>query len=178
MTIQNKMNIWSQIPFLRLLLPFLAGILTAVYSGLQCEVFNYIIVSIFFLTILFVFIKGLNVSYSSSWIFGILVFVIFFLSGFQLTNLHTGKYNTNHFSKISEPELIYAKCTEPYLEKEKSYKIVMQVLAERKNGTWFQTSGKAMCYFKKDSISKNLRYGDCVVMKTNFTEVRQPQNPS
>ncbi|MBI3503066.1 MAG: ComEC/Rec2 family competence protein [Bacteroidetes bacterium] len=165
-------------PFLRLLLPFLGGILTAVYSGLQFEFFNYIILGIFFLIIFFVFIKKLNVSYSYSWIFGTLVFAILFLNGFQLTNLHTEKYSANHFIKIENPDLIYAKCNELYLEKEKSYKIVMQILAERKNGKWNGVSGKAMCYFKKDSSSKQLRYGDCVVMKTNFTEIRPPQNPS
>src|ERR1051326_5147085 len=146
------MNIWSQMPFLRLLLPFLGGILTAVYSGLQFEIFNYIILSIFFSITLFVFIKQLFLPYSFSWIFGILVFAILFLCGFQLTNLKTSKYNSTHFSKIEKADLMYAKCTEPYLEKEKSYKIIMQILAERKNGKWLQTSGKAMCYFKKDSL--------------------------
>ncbi len=165
-------------PFLRLLLPFLGGILTAVYSGLQFEIFSYLILGIFFLILIFVFIRKLNLPYSFSWVFGVLVFAILFLFGFQLTNLHTSKYNSTHFSKIENADLIYAKCTEPYLEKEKSYKIVMQILAERKNGEWFQTSGKAMCYFKKDSLSKNLRYGDCVVFKSNFTDVLPPQNPS
>ncbi len=183
------MNIWSQVPFLRLLLPFLAGILTAVYSGLQFvrwntdsvtpfgEVFNYIILSIFFLIILFVFIKGLNVSYSYSWVFGTLVFAILFLSGFQLTNFHTEKYNSNHFSNYSDAEIIYAKCNKMSLEKEKSYKIVMEILAVRKNAKWIETSGTAICYFKKDSLSKQLHYGDCVVMKTKFNEVKPPQNP-
>ena len=34
-----------------------------------------------------------------------------------------------------------------------------------------------MCYFKKDSLSKNLRYGDCILLKTSFSEIKPPQNP-
>lgn len=69
------------------------------------------------------------------------------------------------------------------MEKEKSYKVPVTVVAVKKNGKWITVTGKAMCYFKKDSISKNIRYGDCIALKTNpiaigFTEIKPPQNPS
>ncbi|MEK6616943.1 MAG: ComEC family competence protein, partial [Bacteroidota bacterium] len=172
------MNIWSQIPFLRLLLPFIAGILTAVYSEWQFDFLNYVIPSLFFIIVLFVFIKWLNVSYAYSWIFGTFIAIILFLSGFQLTVLNTDKFEANHFSKFLDgAELFYVKTNEPYLEKEKSYKIAVSVLAVKQNGKWIETSGNAMCYFKKDSASKYLRYGDCMVVKTKFNEVKIPQNP-
>ncbi|MFH1004265.1 MAG: ComEC/Rec2 family competence protein [Bacteroidota bacterium] len=173
------MNLWYQIPFLRLLFPFLAGILTAIYTEWQIDYLNYILLGIFFIIILFVFVRQLNISYSYSSIFGLLIVVALFLSGFQLTVLNTEKWHPNHFSKfLTEAELFYAKSTEPYLEKQKSYKIKMKILSVRKNGQWIKTTGKAMCYFKKDSIAKQIRYGDCMILKTKFTEVEPPQNPS
>lgn len=179
MAIPIKMNIWSQIPFLRLLLPFIAGILTAVYSGWQFDFLNYVIPSLFVVIALFVFIKWLNVSYAYSWIFGTFIVITLFLSGFQLTVLNTDKFNVNHFSKfLDDAELFYLKTNEPYLEKEKSYKISMRVLAVKQKGKWMQTSGSAMCYFKKDSSSKYLGYGDCMILKTKFNAIKPPQNPA
>jgi competence protein ComEC len=35
-----------------------------------------------------------------------------------------------------------------------------------------------MCYFKKDSASKNIGYGDCLIIRTIFNEVKPPQNPA
>jgi competence protein ComEC len=172
------MNLWSQIPFLRLLLPFLTGILIAVYSGLQIAFLNCIIFGLFILIALFVFIKGLNLSYKYSWIFGTFVTCLLFLCGFQIAVLNTDKFNSDHFSKLSDAELFYVKTTGTSLEKEKSYKITANILAVKQNGKWITTSGSAMCYFKKDSSSKNIRYGDCMILKTKFTEIKPPQNPS
>jgi len=172
------MNIWSQIPFLRLILPFIAGILTAVYSGWQFDLLNYVIPSLFFVLAFFIFIKELNVSYAYSWIFGTFIAITLFLSGFQLTVLNTDKFKLNHFSRLlDDAELFYVKTNEPYLEKEKSYKISISILAVKQKGKWVQTSGKAMCYLKKDGASKYLRYGDCMVIKTKFNEIKPPQNP-
>jgi len=172
------MNIWSQVPFLRLLLPFIAGILTSVYSGWKFDFLNYLIPALFIIIAFFVFIRSLLLSYSYSWIFGTVLTVTLFLSGFQITVFDTDKFKPNHFSKfLDDTELFYVKANEPYLEKEKSYKISVSVLAVRKNGKWIETSGSAMCYFRKDSASKQLRYGDCMIVKTIFTEVKPPQNP-
>ncbi|HEY4797847.1 MAG TPA: ComEC/Rec2 family competence protein, partial [Bacteroidia bacterium] len=102
-----------------------------------------------------------------------------FLSAFQLTNLHTGKFKSDHFSKLSDSTETYlVNVNEPYLEKEKSLKILVDVMAIKQNGEWKATSGRAICYFRKDSLSKQLRYGDCMIVRTNFTEIKPPQNPA
>ena len=172
------MNIWSQIPFLRFFLPFIIGILAAIYSGLQIVFIDYVLLGLFILVALFVFIKKINISFRYSWISGSLITILLFLCGFQITVLNTDKSNPNHFSKFSDAELFYVKTSSTYLEKEKSYKITANVLAAKQNGKWIETSGNVMCYFKKDSTSKNIHYGDCMILKTKFTEIKSPQNPS
>ncbi|TAL56314.1 MAG: ComEC family competence protein [Bacteroidetes bacterium] len=172
------MNFWNQIPFLRLLLPFLAGILTAIYSGKQIESIEYVLFGIFILIALFVLIKRLNIYYKYSWIYGTFATALLFFCGFQIAILNTDKFKPVHFSKFSDAGLFYVKANESILEKEKSYKVSLIVMAVKQNGKWVETSGKAMCYFKKDSISKNIRYGDCMVLKAKFTEVKPPQNPA
>lgn len=171
------MNIWNQVPFLRLLLPFLAGILTAIYSGLQMTSIEYILLAFFIAVTAFVFIKGLNVNYRYSWVFGTLVSMLLFLFGFQLTVLNTDKFKPDHFSRSPEAELFYGHTNEAILEKEKSFKVSLNIQAVRQNGKWSKTSGKVIAYFKKDSLAANIRYGDGLILKTKFTEVKEPQNP-
>ncbi len=175
----ENLNFWSQIPFLRILLPFLAGIIIAIYSGTQIKVFDYALLMLFALIVLHIIFKKLNYHYYISWIFGILVSAFLFISGFQLTTLNTEKYNSSHFSNYSNKENLYlVKTTETILEKEKSYKISIQVLAIKLNGIWVKTSGKAISYFQKDSLVQTINYGDYLIVKTNFSEINPPQNPS
>jgi len=172
------MNIWSRIPFLRLLLPFLAGILTAVYSGWEIEYLPYILLLLFGIIALFVFFSQLNVSYAYSPFFGMVIFSVLFFSGFQITFLKTEKNKKSHFGRYAdEAEIFIVKSSEPYLEKEKSCKIEIEILSARKNGKWISTSGRAMCYFKKDSASKKINYGDVLLVKTKFNPVKPPQEP-
>lgn len=51
------------------------------------------------------------------------------------------------------------------------------MLAVKQGNNWKSTRGKAMVYFKKDTHSLKLKYGDELIMKANFKEVPPPQNP-
>lgn len=180
------MNIWAQIPFLRLLLPFIAGILTSI--PLQREIFllNYLIPALFAFISLYIFIKRLNFSYAYSWVFGLLVTAMCFVCGFQLTVLNTDKLKKDHFSNfLDSAEIFYVQIDEPYLEKEKSYKFQAKVLAVKprnpmsssKEG-WISTSGSLLCYFSKDNFSEQIEYGDRLLINSKLNEVKPPQNPS
>ncbi len=101
-----------------------------------------------------------------------------FLSAYQLTIFKTEKFSSNHFSKfIDSTQYVYARLTEPYLEKDKSIKVVLEILEVKQGEKWERTCGKAMVYFKKDARSLKFSYGDELVIRTNFNEVPLPQNP-
>lgn len=188
------MNLWNQAPFVRLIIPFLSGIILAVYLPFYSPYFFYFVTVLTLVTALLILIPKLNISYRKSWWFGLIVNITLFVLAYQLTIFKTEKYATNHFSKFTETtQFVYVKLTEPYLEKEKSLKVIVEVLAvkqtdqyaqppllgQKKNTTnlWTNTSGKAMVYFKKDSNALKLKYGDKIVLTANFKEVPPPQNP-
>lgn len=174
------MNLWNQVPVLRLLLPFIAGIITAVYFPddwrTKFDVISLAILLLFAFTATYVFIKRLQVNYLVAPLYGFLMLLLIFCCGFQLTNLKTEKFNRDHFSNYKGGMYI-ARCTEPSFEKERSYKVVLEVLAVRVDGAWKNSSGKAVCYFKKDSLSAGLGYGDCMLISAEFNTVKPPQNP-
>lgn len=117
-------------------------------------------------------------SYRKSWWFGLLVNGSLFLFSFQLTILKTEKFSDNHFSKYTNgTQLAYCRLTEQYLEKEKSLKVIVQVQAIKQGDNWKNTSGKAMLFFKKDSLSLKLKYGDQLFINANLNDIPPPQNP-
>lgn len=172
------MNLWNQAPFIRLILPFLAGIITAVYFPFQLEYSIYIIALLAAIISLLILIPKLNISYRKSWWFGLIVNSTLFIFSYQLTILNTERFAANHYSKyVDSAQYVYSRLTESFLEKEKSLKVVVEVLAVKQGDEWKNTSGKAMVYLKKDARALNLKYGDGIVMKVDFKEVPLPQNP-
>ena len=172
------MNSWNQAPLVRLLLPFIVGIIAAIFLPFQVPGGITVFCVLALLISIPVLIPKLNISYRKSWRFGLLVNTTLFLFAYQLTNLKTEKFAVNHFSKlIDTTQFAYVRLTEPYLEKQKSLKVIVEVIAVKQDDKWRNTSGKAMVYFQKDENALNLKYGDGVVVKANFKEIAPPQNP-
>ena len=172
------MNIWNQAPFIRLLLPFLAGIISAVYFPFQLEYSLQIIVILALIITLPILVPRLTISYRKAWWFGLLVNSTLFIFSYQLTILNTEKFSVNHFSRsTNSSQYVYCRLAESYLEKEKSLKAVVEVLGIKQEENWKTTCGKAMVYFKKDARALKLKYGDEIVLKIDFKKIPPPQNP-
>lgn len=169
------MSLWNRAPLVRLLFPFLIGIIIAIYISFKSDFTTLLIFILFFVIAAFVFIKRLNLNYKRSWFFGAVVNLAMLLTGYQLTGLRTLKLDLKHFSNITTEGKFFIKITEPYLEKEKSLKITAEVLSIA--GSNRKTTGKVILYIRKDAKGLNLKYGDCLFIRTKFNEVPPPQNP-
>ncbi|MBA4323416.1 MAG: competence protein, partial [Odoribacter sp.] len=73
---------------------------------------------------------------------------------------------------------VVADISEPPVEKENTFKLVVEVRNIKDSTTWKEVSGKAIIYLQKDSFSSGLHYGDRLFISSDFSEVRSPQNPS
>ena len=112
---------WNQAPLVRLIIPFIAGILTAVFFSVQFSNHIYFICAILlFFSILLLLLK-LNLSYRKSKWLGFLFNITLYLLAYQLTILKTGNLQSDSFSKFSDSgDIVYVRLSEPYLEKQKS----------------------------------------------------------
>lgn len=169
-------------PLFRLLFPFIAGILFAVYSGILFPFSSLLFLSLLlFLIVSFLtFANKISSNYRFRWLYGTILNVIFFILGYQLTVLKTEKNDPIHFSNIAQKATVaLAYLDEPLKEKNSSYKTVLQIYAEKIDDKWLDTKGKVLVYFEKDSLAKQLKYGDVIMLKANYyNEVHPPQNPS
>ncbi len=172
------MKVWNQVPLVRLLLPFLLGIICAIYFPIQVN--NILLFSLCLFVIIgaIVLIPRFYISYRKSHWLGVVINLLLFTFAYQLTIFKTQKFSPNHFSNYcGGTNTVYARLADSYIEKEKSIKIVMDIVAVKKGADWVNTTGKAIIYIEKDANALHLKYGDELVMNASFKDIPDPQNP-
>ena len=163
---------------LRLLIPFLLGIIFAIFIDDEVNI------SIFIFLILLTFITLITLlphkfyNYKFRWVFGLLIFVFLLLFGFQLTIFNTPRYDNSNCIHLQDKKYsIITNVIEPPSEKQNSYKIIGEIISIKSDSIWKEFSGKVIFYFKKDSLSKTIKYGNRLLLNTYLNKVKPPQNP-
>ncbi len=172
------MKIFAQIPFLRLIIPFIAGILIGVYAGFEAD-FLWIILLVLSLLLAFLNFKTKLFSRrrTTFW-FGCFLNIILIIFGFQLTVYITGINAPNHFSKYPDSQNIQVvRIYKQPIEKQKIYKFFGIVEEQKYKGQWIKTTGNIMLSIPKDTASAAIDYGDYLILKAPLEEVKGPKNP-
>jgi len=173
------MKLWHQYPFIRLIIPIIAGIAIARMVDKPLSIPVALLVGIIVICILFVFIFSKSSSYKYRWITGILINLTFIIIGYQITSSNTPKFNKDNILAISEKSKEFiVLVTDPVSEKPNSYKIVVKTLFYKDSLKWNKTSGKAILYLEKDSLARKIRYGDKMIIHASLNEIKPPQNPA
>jgi competence protein ComEC len=172
---QLKVSTFSNIPFVRLVLPFILGIVFCRYFP-ELQI-NWILFGICFLFIfLFVFqiIPALRSKYSLAPLWGIVLNIVLFISAFVLTSQYAVKKD---FFVNSKSGYLLGEIIEQPTEKEKSIKTVLEIQAIRSNNEWLSTDGKVILYFQKDKKSATLKNGDRIIFEPALQEIENAGNP-
>jgi len=167
----------GEIPFVILLLPFLAGIGLALYlPGFASS--N---VAIFLLICLSTVFILLNISYKYTglykhqWLGGVVLHCILFCAAWVVTTNYNDLNKADHFSKYSAQYLSVKISNEPVI-KNGSIRFVGAVTKGIDSGKHLSTSGKLLISIK-DSSAFNLSYGDALLIPATYNEVEPPYNP-
>ncbi len=169
---------WDEIPAVRLLLPFLMGILLFIYLE---QALPFLLASLFLCFILLLLLNYYQVmsrNYRWRWLYGALLSLFCLIGGYYTTQESTPILKTQHFSHhLTDSAFAIVQVEEPLLAKKKSFKTTVSVL-EINNGTKkTPTIGQAIVYLKKDSLSAQLKYGDWLLVDANFKNIQAPKNP-
>ena len=167
-------RVFSEVPFLRLILPFSLGILLGFATQLERDFL--IVVFIFLLMAICAdLILKISSKFSREWIYGIILQLILFVSGLIVVDLKRSA--SDYRDHLNGNDLIIADLVEFPEEKPNTYKAIARVRAVKNQGSWKQTGGRCLIYFRKDDNSVKLIPGDRVVFISGFSEIPFNGNP-
>ena len=168
----------GEIPFLVLLLPFLAGIGLAIYS----PSFSPVATLSFTFYILAVLFTGLNLAYKQlnlykfKWFGGMLIHGILFVLGWLVTLNYNELSSKEHFARKKSDYLLVKVNNEPVV-KNGILRLTASVDYSVLNRKRIPASGNLLIAIK-DSAAKSLYYGDELLIPANYSPVELPYNPA
>ena len=171
---------WNKFPFVRLLLPFLAGIIIAIKIQLPIIGLNYFLLAICFLIIFSKNLNNFSIGFFTNWVSGTLITIALFIAGYQVTILNTEKFKPQHFvnqKQTFKPILFKAKITDFPIEKSKTFKAIAEITSIKIYEKWRPCEGKIILFIQKDSLIKQLLPSSIIIVKASINRISTPRNP-
>lgn len=167
----------KKISFTRLFLFFVAGIIAEWY--LQIEMQYILYASIVPVSgVLLYWLLPLKLKFSSGWINGVCILLLFTLFGAFITYANDIRHHEDWYGKrYTANTKTLVTVEEPLVVKPNSYKALATVNAALQNGVWYKSDGKILVYFKKDDSLPSLQYGSQLVIDKPLQEIKNSGNP-
>ncbi len=164
-----------EIPFVRLLLPLVAGIILSFWINFP----SYYIVGFGLLCFASMFLLVFRkVDFAYRWLFGVVVIGWVMSLGYLLAVQHNDLNQPNHFSNFLENKnTLIAKVTaSPKVGKRLKTQVRVLALSDS-TGQMKTASGNLLTYLEPNSTDTELAYGDVLILKGWIQEVPPPMNP-
>lgn len=169
----------EEIPFFRQIWFFISGICLSVAFQIKPHngyLYSWIILFAFFIT--FLVITKKKKYFFLNWIAGILVSILFMLSGIIWCNLHKEIYWQDHFSKTEASHLVVIVQEPPKLKGDIA-RFPVKVKRTINTDSVYATSGKLLLALRFDTTKQfTIKYGDCLLIKAKYSETEPPYNPA
>ncbi len=168
-----SISFFKEHPFIRFLLPLIAGIVSMYYFNLPLQI-SFGILLVFAIT--FYGFYAIQLSYRWHYLKGIAVTGFIYSIGLLLT----GNQLTNHIGYFNnEKDVLWfvGKITTVPIEKEKNLKAEVQVQSQLVGNEWKVQDAKLLVLLEKDSAASNLTAGQRLLFKTQISKKLQGTNP-
>jgi len=173
------MKNWQRYPFLRLFIPFVVGIVIGIYSGIPFIAGLWIIVLIIPFLFVFHYFQLRTLSFGLRQIQGLFVIFISICLGLGIAGLHNHRTESLHFAnRIGLNGVYKIRIEDVPLDKTNAIRLQISILSGISHNKEVACNGRVMAYFKSDSNSIKLRYGDVVIARLKLIPVEPPMNPN
>ena len=172
-----KRHFWQQAPALRLLAPFIAGILVQWYG--KPALFGGWIAIVFFVLFLILF-SGLplRLRFKATALQGFAVTGFVAATAMLVVQWNDVRNNPHWFGRNdSELKGVLLTVQEPLVEKPNSYKALATIEKMSRNDSVLPAAGKLILYFKKDAVA-GLDYGSQLWVFEKVAAVKNSGNPA
>ncbi|MDX1943283.1 MAG: ComEC/Rec2 family competence protein [Saprospiraceae bacterium] len=168
---------WREVPFARLLLPFVSGILLAIYLPWHPKTLA-MTIGLVIIAAWLVYLNIAKIAWRSRWAYGAAVSIFLTWLGWQITHLHHELNKPNHFqNNISEENTVVG--TIQIIQATSTGKARLQLRIKAINDstdTLQATRGYLLAYLDSSALNQ-LAYGDQVSLVASITEIEPPKNP-
>lgn len=167
---------WREIPLVRILFPFLAGVLLALEFDKAFPFLDYILL---LLIIPLVLLVKDRLGFKFRWIYGLTVNLFFLLLGYQVCFYHADLNSNGHFKTwiASENVIIGVVDNSPsFNSKFVKINLKTQQIGLR-NGELNNCRGIVQLSILNDSKSRQLAYGDLLICNARIKALTAPLNP-
>ena len=166
-----KINSWQSIPFLRLLIPFSAGIII----GYQYNPTTVLLQNIALAAILLLFVFQLippQLKFRWMAIGGFTLQSILFVLGAGICNSHDLRKTTDWIGyRYSKYDTILAIIQEPLIQKRKTWKALARIVSVNHQGVWMNANSNILIYIKNDSLAAKLNTGDKIIFQDPIQKI-------
>lgn len=164
-------------PFVRLIIPFIAGIMIQWYFPLKLVIIFCVLC--FSLLLLFILSRGsLFLQFKSNHIVGALLVLAVVSLGMLITFIKDIRNNSNWVGHESGTySTILLKLHEKPIEKPNSFKAEASLLAIKKDDSLIGTKGAVIVYFKKDINNEALQAGSLIITNKLIQPIKNSNNP-
>lgn len=165
-------------PLLKLLFPFVCGVLCAIAFEWFLKIPFFILVVFLVIISPFTFFHYKKSILRNDVIYNTLLSVMIFVLGVVCVKLDISRQEDNRLAPYADKKIWVEVCvTEMPSEGSKSMKLVAELLQYKDSAEWHPAKGKFMLFLEKDSLSERLNYQDKLVLYTTLSEVQGPKNP-
>jgi competence protein ComEC len=169
-------NIWCSLPFLRLLLALIAGILLERYFFIPPAFALLTIV----LALLFLAVRrrlSFAGKFALQWLTGSFLNLLMIGAGALLFYTHDHHPDANSLNKyLDQKQLMIITLQETPVERARSWKALAKLEAIRDGQQWINTKGKLYVYFKKDALPSS-GYGAQLLVRAMIQPIANTGNP-
>lgn len=164
---------WNNFPLFKLVLPYMAGIITAIHGFFTISLLLTItLVAVGILLLIITF--RLN-RYRLRWIFGFLTIVIIYFLGYGSLAVRLNHLSKSDLQKFEDNQKWIVETLKSPVEKENSIKLEVEVVAK---DTIKISPERAILYLEKDSILfKQITSGSRLIVYTKWSKPPLPTNP-
>lgn len=162
--------LWKEAPFIRLLLPFVIGILTVYYTANPVWI-SWILFSLSFGILFFIDLANLKWTFLCYNFVGILINLLLFATGGIIAGNKNPFASKKIIEKFADGKSVYSvTISEPLSEKPSSWKTLARINSIQNKKEKKSFTSDMLLYFRKDSLHKKPVYGDRILF------IKSPEN--
>ena len=167
---------WNRYPLLRILIPFVAGILIAFNTDFVFPVWILLIVMVLGMSTVIVLYRFRN--YRNRWVSGILIIISVFSFALAYTQFFIENARPPPIlTENTDKQLFIASVVESPTVKTKTIKLIIRIEEYKHIDNFQNAHSKAIVYVERDEQSEKIAYGDKLLFHSYLNELIEPKNP-